>query len=546
MRAASDGKVYSEEIDSIAPQEIIAIEPETEMRDEQSRLAAHQTEGNAIDPFLLLFFEADTTVRDNNMFKASLDSSEHRPFHVAGRVYKKRMLKSANLSASPLQAVTTAQVAAQPSAAGISNSMAASHQSLKPTVAVTEVSEAYVGKKLQDVPTPAAIVDRAIVRRNCTQMLQACEALACSFRPHVKTHKVLYGIPVPPSSVRQLAQLGRRLHPGSVSVLLDHPDQLQHLKIFEEIAGYRLLLYIKIDTGYHRAGIMHESSQFSQLVSSILPEGADLPYTEFCGLYSHAGHSYGGSSPDEAMNLLTEEIRNLQLASGHIRKMCPATVRRPMILSVGATPTATSIQNMANHGNNSSQHTLRPGQADVLIQHINDIKAKKDFLEIHAGVYPFLDLQQLATQASPSASTASAISTHDIAMTILAEVASLYNARDEREALIAAGSLALGREPCKSYEGWGIVSDWNINSQSTSKGSCWQVGRVSQEHGILKHRLDSLDDLSELYVGQKLRIFPNHACIAGANFGWYCVVDSDLPDERQDEVVEIWIRCRGW
>ena len=360
--------------------------------------------------------------------------------------------------------------------------------------------------------------------------------------------QVLYGIPVPPSSIHQLARLGKKLHPGSVSVLVDHHDQLQYLEAFKDVTGYRLVLYIKIDTGYHRAGVAIESSQFSQLVSHILPEGADLPSAELRGLYSHAGHSYAGNSAEEAMDLLTEEIKTLQAASAYVKKRNRA--HRPMILSVGATPTATSIQHLAKGGSrSSSQHPIKPGQIDMLDQCLHEIKDSNDTLEIHAGVYPFLDLQQLATQASPTSSTSSVGPTgltYDLALTIIVEVASLYNARDEPEALIAAGSLALGREPCKSYQGWGIVSDWNIASRSTSMDSYWQVGRISQEHGILTQQPHSSEPPSELYVGQKLRIYPNHACIAGAHFGWYFVVDSDLPEERRDEIVEVWIRCQGW
>ena len=48
-----------------------------------------------------------------------------------------------------------------------------------------------------------------------------------------------------------------------------------------------------------------------------------------------------------------------------------------------------------------------------------------------------------------------------------------------------------------------------------------------------------------LEVGQKVRVWPNHACIAGAMFGWYLVVDSRLVG-REDEVVDVWVRWRGW
>ena len=50
----------------------------------------------------------------------------------------------------------------------------------------------FVGKTLWDVPTPAAVLDRNVIRRNCRQMLDACQALGLSFRAHVKTHKVRY------------------------------------------------------------------------------------------------------------------------------------------------------------------------------------------------------------------------------------------------------------------------------------------------------------------------------------------------------------------
>ena len=39
----------------------------------------------------------------------------------------------------------------------------------------------------------------------------------------------------------------------------------------------------------------------------------------------------------------------------------------------------------------------------------------------------------------------------DLGLRIIVEVASLYNDRTEKpEALVAAGTIALGREPCKS------------------------------------------------------------------------------------------------
>lgn len=53
-----------------------------------------------------------------------------------------------------------------------------------------DLCQAFVGRKLRDVPAPAAILDRAVVRRNCDRMLGACRDLKVGFRAHTKTHKV--------------------------------------------------------------------------------------------------------------------------------------------------------------------------------------------------------------------------------------------------------------------------------------------------------------------------------------------------------------------
>jgi hypothetical protein len=49
----------------------------------------------------------------------------------------------------------------------------------------------YLGQKLEDLPTPAVILDRAIIRRNCDAMLSICAELKVGFRAHVKSHKTL-------------------------------------------------------------------------------------------------------------------------------------------------------------------------------------------------------------------------------------------------------------------------------------------------------------------------------------------------------------------
>jgi D-serine deaminase-like pyridoxal phosphate-dependent protein len=53
------------------------------------------------------------------------------------------------------------------------------------------LAEQYVGQKLEDLPTPAIVLDRSKIKKNCTAMLQVCQKLNVGFRAHVKSHKTL-------------------------------------------------------------------------------------------------------------------------------------------------------------------------------------------------------------------------------------------------------------------------------------------------------------------------------------------------------------------
>lgn len=65
--------------------------------------------------------------------------------------------------------------------------------SLYPSVSATSLRQHFVGKQISEVQAPAAIIDAAVVRRNCKLMLETAEKLGVGFRAHVKTHKVRRG-----------------------------------------------------------------------------------------------------------------------------------------------------------------------------------------------------------------------------------------------------------------------------------------------------------------------------------------------------------------
>ena len=68
-------------------------------------------------------------------------------------------------------------------------------------------------------------------------------------------------------------------------------------------------VYLKIDVGYHRAGIPNENSNQILEVAEILAEHSSA--IEFQGLYAHCGNSYQASNDDEVKQARDEAISKL-------------------------------------------------------------------------------------------------------------------------------------------------------------------------------------------------------------------------------------------
>ena len=366
--------------------------------------------------------------------------------------------------------------------------------------------------------------------------------------------QVLFGFPIYQSVVKRLAAVATELGPGALSLMIDHLEQLSLLTNVFKISGHAPLVFLKADTAYARAGVVPGSAACASLIQGLL----DLEQRGACvfhGAYAHAGHTVREHEEWEAMSYLAVEFIALQKVAAVVRAKAPD---HQFVLSVGATPQTTTIQHPAFCADPADVPEMttdgRQAPPTLLVEQLfNDLKGEGLELEVHAGVYPTLDLEQLATHARDT----TLMKADDIAISILAEVASVYpeRGRDKTtEALINAGSLALGREslqnhgppPREQYNGWGIVMPWMVDNVVPdewfpSVHGGWQVGRMSQEHGILVWK-GSRHVEAPLQVGQRVRVWPNHSCIAGAGFSQYFIIDS----RKGDEIIDVWPRWRGW
>ncbi|KAK1148576.1 hypothetical protein N8T08_009583 [Aspergillus melleus] len=434
----------------------------------------------------------------------------------------------------------------------------------------------YVGQDVGNVPKPALVLDAAIIRRHCQTMIQTVKELGVGFRAHVKSHKttevaemqvndpnldgnfiastvleietlvpllkklksegrrvnVLYGIPLVPSQVTRLAKIALEVGKGSISVMIDHPDQLNFLPRFSAIAKSPVSVFLKVDSGYHRAGLPPAALNKQGLLEK-LADFEKQGHARLFGVYSHSSLSYAGTTAQEAMTHLINEITCCREAVQHHLQYFPG---KQLVISVGATPQALSSQHLLQNDHDGHAGPETRALRDLLRAPFSSDLDANITVELHAGVYPLLDMQQLSTNAGPNTRNPQ----DDIAISVLAEVCSVYNdgERSSPEALLAAGTLALGREPCLSYSGWAVVSPWRLSASDSL--SRLIVERISQEHSIVSWEDTRVESSGiPLSVGQVVKLYPNHACVAASFYNLYFVVDSEQ-DSEAARIVDVW------
>lgn len=77
----------------------------------------------------------------------------------------------------------------------------------------------------------------------------------------------------------------------------------EHVDLLEKTDG-KYSVFIKIDTGYHRAGL---DATKPEPILRLARRIVNSPNCKFIGLYSHAGHSYDQSSVEDVKKVAYEE-----------------------------------------------------------------------------------------------------------------------------------------------------------------------------------------------------------------------------------------------
>lgn len=372
--------------------------------------------------------------------------------------------------------------------------------------------------RLKDIETPALVLDRGKVERNCVRLRERLSAMGVKLRPHVKTAKslevtrialggvtgpitvstlreaeeffaggftdILYAVGITPGKLERAAALERA--GCRLGVILDGVQAATALRDFRKAHGVRLPALAEIDTDDHRAGLKPEAPELLE-VGRILGEGLE-------GVMTHAGNSYGSRNTGEIRAWAQREREGVVLAAERLRELGLAAP----VVSVGSTPTAVFGDSFAG------------------------------LTEVRAGVYMLMDLVMAGLGVC---------AVDEIAASVLATV--IGHQREKGWVLTDAGWMALSRDRGTANQaidqGYGLVCD----AAGTVLGDVIVVD-ANQEHGVLAGRGGHPLDVDRFPVGMPLRILPNHACATTAQHGHYHVVrGSDLVEER-------WKRFNGW
>lgn len=370
---------------------------------------------------------------------------------------------------------------------------------------------------LHDLPTPCALVDLDQLERNARRVADKARRLGVRLRPHVKTHKCLeiariqtdlhfggvtvstlaeaaafadggftditYAVPIAPQKIAEAADL----HTGidALNLIADNPETVRAIEETASARGIALPVYLEIDCGGERSGVRPDDELAERLVRSL----AGSAHIDFRGLLTHAGHAYRARNRTEAFELACEERNVMTALAAQLRDLGVEVGE----VSVGSTPTMRAIDDLAG------------------------------VTEVRPGNYVFYDAYQAAIGSCDL---------DEIAFSVLATVISVHP--DYGHAVVDAGALALSKDPGPVHVDAGCGYGLPVATDDQYPLPGLAITALTQEHGKLRG-----PGIEALRPGTRLRIVPNHSCLAAACFDRYHIL-------RGTDVVDQWHPVKGW
>lgn len=362
---------------------------------------------------------------------------------------------------------------------------------------------------LDDLLTPAVLIERGRLHANIRRMQAAATAAGIQLRPHAKTHKsplvarlqldagavgiccaklgeaevfadagipdIRLPYPLQPSNAARLLALQQK---AAVSFIVDDLDVARGWSDAMAAADARADVLVKVDVGFHRCGIAPEPATAVPFLRAI----ATLPGLRLRGLLSHAGHAYHAHDAQELGAMARAEIA-LMAALANEARAAGVTIEE---VSAGATPPA--------------RYSLPAGSGT--------------FTEFRPGNYVYFDRTMVGLGAA----------THDdCALSVLASVVS----RPAADRLVLdCGSKTLAADGARGFTpapGHGDIFRTLVAQPGVACDPHLIVERLSEEHATVRVQPGA----APLRPGARVRVLPNHACVVSNLVDRAWLVDGD-------------------
>ena len=332
---------------------------------------------------------------------------------------------------------------------------------------------------IDQIDTPALLVDLDVMERNLAGAAAYAATHGLALRPHVKTHKSLVVaaqqialgsagvtcatpfeaevmsevtndilVAYPPVGATRATRLAALPASVQLTVALDSAQAVADIGRAATEARRRVGVYVELDLGMRRVGVpgVNDAIALARLVR-------DHKSLDFSGIAFYPGHIREQVGDQDA------NLRALSAALSEALHRFEAAGVGAHVVSGGSTPT---------------------------LWRTHEITGVTEF---RPGTYVYNDRTTAAIGAC---------GWEDCALTVLATVVSVAV---PGQAVIDAGTKALGREPVRGAAGEGfgqVVEHPEV-----------VVERMSEEHGVL----DVSRSAWQPRVGERVRVIPNHVCI---------------------------------
>ena len=385
---------------------------------------------------------------------------------------------------------------------------------------------------LDDLPTPCLLIERSRLKANLERMQAKAAVQRVALRPHIKTHKSAAiaqwqeelgakGITVAkPGEAEVFAEAGfadvrlayavvgeekherllRLMETGThISFCVDTEAGAQAASVFYAQHGRQANVLIEVDVGYGRCGVPWDARELADFVRLV----SGLPGLRLVGILTHEGHAYHGPSEGEtsaeALARVAAETRDrmLEVAVRLRTSGVAEAAREDFSITIGSTPSMAAFENAERDGFRITE--IRPGN------------------------YVFNDGIQVALGAA---------TLQDCALTALATVISKRRDDVGRERLyLDAGKKVFTSDQRPGSNDYGVLL---YNAAAMRVLPHARIVQLSEEHGWVDIRGGATLD-----VGDRVRIVPNHACVAVNTQDRLWLVDG------QDVAEEIAVDARG-